>query len=67
MSIFSDIMEKNIEMFMYYFFLVGESFDRCLHNLAEVLKRCEKCTLVLNLKKSHFIIKECVVLGHQIS
>lgn len=38
MSIFSDIGEDTIEVFMYDFSIVGDSFDRCLDHLAEVLK-----------------------------
>ena len=48
-------------------FLVGDSFERCLSHLSEVLKRCEYCNLVLNWEKCHFIVKESIVLGHRIS
>ncbi|MCQ8086687.1 hypothetical protein NP254_23805, partial [Salmonella enterica] len=41
--------------------------DRCLDHLAEVLKRCEDCNLVLNWEKCHFMVKEGIVLGHRIS
>ena len=47
--------------------MVGDSFERCLNNLFEVLKRCEDCNLVLNWKKYHFMVKEDIVLGHHIS
>lgn len=47
--------------------MVGESFDWCLNNLAEVPKRCEECNLVQNSEKCHFMVKEGIVLGHQIS
>ena len=50
MSIFSDMVEDTIEVFMDYFSVVGDSFERCLTNLSEVLKRCEDCNLVLNWK-----------------
>ena len=41
MLIFSDKVEDTIEVFMGgFFFVVGDSFDRCLSNLIEVLKRC---------------------------
>ena len=49
------------------FFVVGNSFDRCLNNLVEVLKRCEDCNLVLNWEKCHFMVNEVTVLGHRIS
>ena len=45
MSIFSDMVEKTIEVFMDDYYVVGGSFDWCLDNLAEVLKRCEDCNL----------------------
>lgn len=38
-----------------------------MNNLAEVLKRCEECNSVRNWKKCNFIVKEGIVLGHQIS
>ena len=47
--------------------MVGDSFERCLTNLSEVLKRCEDCNLVLNWEKCHFMVKEGILLGHRIS
>ena len=67
MSIFSDMVEDTIEVFMDDFSVVGDSFKRCLTNLSEVLKRCEDCNLVLNWEKCHFMVKEGIVLGHRIS
>ena len=67
MSIFSDMVEDTIEVFMDDFFVVGYSFERCLTNLSEVLKRYEDCNLVLNLEKCHFMVLEGIVLGHRIS
>ncbi|GKG48936.1 hypothetical protein Tco_0513083, partial [Tanacetum coccineum] len=32
-----------------------------------MLKRCEDTNLSLNWEKSHFIVKEGIVLGHKIS
>ena len=43
MSIFSDMVEDTIEVFMDDFSVVGDLFERCLTNLSEVLKRCEDC------------------------
>ena len=48
MSIFSDMVEDTIEVFMDDFSLVGDLFDHCLNYLSEVLKRCEDCNLMLN-------------------
>nr|GEZ82415.1 reverse transcriptase domain-containing protein [Tanacetum cinerariifolium] len=38
-----------------------------LTNLEKMLKRCEDTKLALNWKKSHFMVKEGIVLGHKIS
>ena len=47
--------------------MVGDSFERCLSHLSEVLKRCKDCNLVLNWEKCHLMVKEGIVLGHRIS
>ena len=65
--VFSDMEEVAIEVFMDDLSMVSDSFDWCLSHLAEVLKRCENCNLVLNWKKCHFMVKEGIVLGHHIS
>ena len=41
MSIFSDMLEDTIEVFMDDFSVVGDSFNQCFSHLAKVLKRCE--------------------------
>ncbi|XP_015057493.1 uncharacterized protein LOC107003699 [Solanum pennellii] len=58
MSIFSDMVEDTVEVFMDDFSVVGDSFDRCLSHLAEFFKRCEDSNLVLNWEKYHFMVKE---------
>ncbi|CAN6552294.1 unnamed protein product [Malus baccata var. baccata] len=67
MSIFSDYVEKIIEVFMDDFSVFGDSFDSCLHNLSVILKRCVETNLVLNWEKCHFMVKQGIVLGHIIS
>ena len=67
MSIFSDMLEEIIEVFMDDFLVFGDSFDLCLHNLTLVLKRCEENNLVLNWEKCHFMVQQGIVLGHVIS
>ena len=67
MSIFSDMVEDTIEVFMDDFSVVGDSFEDCLAHLANVLQICEECNLVLNWEKCHFMVNEGIVLGHQIS
>nr|GEU76323.1 retrovirus-related Pol polyprotein from transposon 17.6 [Tanacetum cinerariifolium] len=39
----------------------------CLSYLERMLKRCEDTSLCLNWEKSHFMVKEGIVLGHKIS
>ena len=52
-AIFSDFLEKIVEVFMDDFFVYGKSFDDCLSNLERVLQRCEQTNLVLNWEKCH--------------
>ena len=67
MSIFSDMVEDTIEVFMDDFSVVDDSFEHCLSHFLEVLKGYEDCNLVLNWEKYHFMVKECIELGHRIS
>ena len=66
-SIFSDMVEKFIEIFMDDFSVFGNSFDDCLHKLTLVLERCIECNLTLSWEKSHFMVQQGIVLGHIIS
>ena len=47
MPIFSNMVERIIEVFMDDFYVVGYSFDNSHDNLKLVLKRCEETNLVL--------------------
>nr|GEY96022.1 transposon Ty3-I Gag-Pol polyprotein [Tanacetum cinerariifolium] len=67
MSIFHDMIEKTMEVFMDDFSVFGDSFSSCLTNLDKMLNRCEETNLVLNWEKCHFTCRECIVLGHKIS
>nr|GEZ10799.1 reverse transcriptase domain-containing protein [Tanacetum cinerariifolium] len=67
MAIFHDMIEKTMEVFMDDFFVFGNSFQSCLSHLEKMLKRCEDTNLCLNWEKSHFMVKEGIVLGHKIS
>nr|XP_016446324.1 PREDICTED: RNA-directed DNA polymerase homolog [Nicotiana tabacum] len=51
MSIISDMVEDFLEVFMDDFSVMGDSFEHCLDNLKQVLKRCEETNLVLNWEK----------------
>ncbi|GJW22037.1 reverse transcriptase domain-containing protein, partial [Tanacetum coccineum] len=67
MAIFHDMIEKTMEVFMDDFSVFRDSFSSCLANLDKMLKRCEDTKLALNWEKSHFMVKEGIVLGHKIS
>nr|GFA95468.1 DNA-directed DNA polymerase [Tanacetum cinerariifolium] len=67
MAIFHDMIEKTMEVFMDNFFVFGNSFSTCLTNLENMLKTCDGTMLALNWEKSHFMVKEGIVLGHKIS
>ncbi|GJY67549.1 reverse transcriptase domain-containing protein [Tanacetum coccineum] len=67
MAIFHDMIEKMMEVFMDDFLVFGNSFETCLSHLDKMLQRCEDTNLVLNWEKSHFMVKEGIVLGHKIS
>ncbi|GKG34887.1 hypothetical protein Tco_0437583, partial [Tanacetum coccineum] len=42
-------------------------FNESLSHLEKTLKWCEDTNLSLNWEKSHFMVKEGIVLGHKIS
>ncbi|RDY09978.1 Retrovirus-related Pol polyprotein from transposon 17.6, partial [Mucuna pruriens] len=66
-SIFSDLLEDCMEVFMGDFTVYAESFEACLNNLSRVLRRCIDSNLVLNFEKCHFMVTEGIVLGHLVS
>nr|GFB61051.1 retrovirus-related Pol polyprotein from transposon 17.6 [Tanacetum cinerariifolium] len=49
------------------FSVFRNSFENCLSRLDKMLQRCEDTNLSLNWEKSHFMVKEGIVLGHKIS
>ncbi|GJS27130.1 reverse transcriptase domain-containing protein [Tanacetum coccineum] len=67
MAIFHDMIEKTMEVFMDDFSVFGNSFENCLSRVDKMLQRCEDTNLCLNWEKSHFMVKEGIVLGHKIS
>ena len=67
MSIFFDLVEEVMEIFMDDFSVYGSSFEDCLRNLETVLQRCQDKNLALNWEKCHFMVTEGIVLGHKIS
>ncbi|KAJ9548063.1 LOW QUALITY PROTEIN: hypothetical protein OSB04_020606 [Centaurea solstitialis] len=67
MSIFSDMIEDTMEVFMDDFSVIGTSFENCLVNLKRCLEKCESHDLILNWEKCHFMVQEGIVLGHLVS
>ncbi|RDY06011.1 hypothetical protein CR513_10077, partial [Mucuna pruriens] len=67
MSIFSDLLQDCMEVFMDDFMVYPDSFEACLNNLPKVLKRCIDTSLVLNFEKCHFMVTEGIMLGHLVS
>jgi hypothetical protein len=66
-SIFFDMVERFMEIFMDDFSVFGSSFQECLNHLTLVLVRCKEKNLVLNWERCHFLVKQGIVLGHVIS
>jgi hypothetical protein len=48
MSIFSDMIEEIMEVFMDDFSVIGKTFDHFLKNLDKILQRSQEKDLVLN-------------------
>nr|GFB35548.1 retrovirus-related Pol polyprotein from transposon 17.6 [Tanacetum cinerariifolium] len=67
LAIFHDMVEKTMEVFMDDFSVFGNSFENYLSRLDKMLQRCEDTNLSLNWEKSHFMVKEGIVLSHKIS
>ena len=49
------------------FSVFGPSFYACLEHLMQILDICVKKRLVLSWQKSHFMVREGIVLGHLVS
>ena len=56
MSMFSDLAEEVMEIFMDDFTVYGSSFEHCQQNLETVLHRCQDKNLALNWEKCHFMV-----------
>ena len=67
MSMFSDLVEEVMEIFMDDFSIYGSSFESCLETLATVLQMCKDKNLALNWEKYHFMVTKAITLGHKIS
>ncbi|GJX77002.1 reverse transcriptase domain-containing protein, partial [Tanacetum coccineum] len=62
----SDIKGINPE-FCTHKILMEEDYTPAVQHQRRMLKRCEDTNLALNWEKSHFMVKEGIVLGHKIS
>ena len=56
MSMFSNLVEEAMEIFMDNFSVYGSCFENCLENLETVLQRCQDKNLALNWEKCHFMV-----------
>ena len=66
MSMFSNLVEEALEIFMGDFSVYGSSFKNCLENLETVPQRYQDKNLALNWEKCHFMVTKGIVLGHKI-
>ena len=63
-TIFLDFLGDSREVFMDDFSIFGDDFGSYLAHLTEILEVCFRKRLVLSWEKSHFMVREGVVLGH---
>ena len=67
MSMFSDLAEEVMEIFMDDFTVYGSSFEQFLQNLGTLLHRCQDKNLALNWEKCYFMVTKGIVIRHKIS
>ena len=67
MAIFFDFFCDSLEVFMDNFSIFGKDFESCLAHLTKILEVCVRKRLVLSWEKSHFMVREGVVLRQIIS
>nr|GEZ57125.1 DNA-directed DNA polymerase [Tanacetum cinerariifolium] len=67
LAIFYGMVDKTMEVFMDDFSVFKNSLENFLSRLDKMLQRCEDTNLCLNWEKSHFMVREGIVLGHKIS
>ncbi|KAA3466524.1 reverse transcriptase-like protein [Gossypium australe] len=66
-SIFPNMVENFLKVFMDDFSVFGNNLEGCFYNLELVLQHCEETNLVSNWEKCHFMVREGIVLGHKVS
>ena len=62
LNIFSDLVERIMEVYMDDITVYGGSFEECLINLETVLRWCIEKNLVLNWEKCHFMVNQGIML-----
>ena len=66
-AIFLDFLGDSLEVLTDDFFVFGNDFKSCLVHVTKILEVCIRKRLVLSWEKSHFMVREGVVLGHIVS
>ncbi|GJW76010.1 reverse transcriptase domain-containing protein, partial [Tanacetum coccineum] len=66
LTIFQDMIEELVKVFMEDFSVFRNSFETYLNNLDKKLQHCKDAHLVLNWEKCHFMVKEGIMLGHKV-
>ena len=66
MSIFSDLVEEGMKIFMDDFSIYGSRIEHCMYNLETVLQRFQDKNLALNWEKCCFMVTKGIVLDHKI-
>ena len=56
MSIFSDLINEGLEVYMDDFTPYGDNFDQALNNLEKILERCIATKLCLSHENFHMMI-----------
>eukprot|EP00253_Pinus_taeda_P013007 PITA_13007 len=67
LSIFADLINDGIEVYMDDFTPYGDDFDPALDTLEKVLQRCIATRLCLRHEKCYMMMTEGLILGHYIS
>ena len=66
-AILFDFLGDSLEVFMDNFSIFGNDFKSCLAHQTKILEVCVRKRLVLSWEKSHFMVREGVVLEHIVS
>ena len=67
LSIFVDLINEGLEVYMDDFTPYGDDFEPALENLEKLLQRCIDTRLFLSNEKCLMMMTEGIILGHYIS